>query len=363
VQSRLTDLAINSAKPGRHDRLLADGRNLYLRIRPSGSKGWIVRIKRNGARRVHSVGAWPAVSLADARAQAARLVSVERGDARALVKEAVKDFMAARIEPRYRRLNNAQVYATAIGAALGRLSVDAVRPRDVSRMVLDYKRRGPVAAMRLLSFAKMFFNWCTSLGYIDVSPVQSIKAASFGVDESARERVLSDDEIRAFWNAEDLPHRALLRFLLLTGLRIGEAQVSVIEWIDNDGWLNLPAVAMKKGKAHRAFLSPLARAQIEGAARPDLFRSVSPTAVQAALRRWHIRHGAADGTRWSPHDLRRTFATRCGDVGVAPHVIAKCIAHAVAGSGSLPVYLRSEWLDERRAATLALGDHVAGIVS
>ena len=33
------------------------------------------------------------------------------------------------------------------------------------------------------------------------------------------------------------------------------------------------------------------------------------------------RHGA-DDDRWTPHDLRRSFASRCGDPGIAPHVIA-----------------------------------------
>ena len=53
-----------------------------------------------------------------------------------------------------------------------------------------------------------------------------VRARAFGVTEEARERILSDDEIKTLWHAPDLPHRALLRFLLLTGLRIGEAQAA-----------------------------------------------------------------------------------------------------------------------------------------
>ncbi len=58
---RLTDLKIRSTKPATQDVLLADGGCLFLRVRPSGSRGWIVRIKRNGKRRVHTLGPYPAI--------------------------------------------------------------------------------------------------------------------------------------------------------------------------------------------------------------------------------------------------------------------------------------------------------------
>jgi integrase len=92
-----------------------------------------------------------------------------------------------------------------------------------------------------------------------------------------------------------------------------------------------------------------------------LFNGVSPTAVQAALHRWQDRHGIAD--RWTPHDLRRTFASRCGDVGIAPHIIAKLLNHTIPGGDSLPTYLRSEWIEERRQAADTLAAHVTAIVA
>ena len=93
---------------------------------------------------------------------------------------------------------------------------------------------------------------------------------------------------------------------------------------------------MKNGKPHLAYVSELARRQIEAEAAPALFRVISPTAVQAAVRRWQDRHAVTE--RWTPHDLRRSFASRCGDLGAAPHVIAKLLAHTFTPSASLPVY-------------------------
>src|SRR5678815_2006036 len=101
---RLTAIKIDNTKAAEQDVLLADGGNLFLRVRPSGSRGWIVRIKRNGKRRVHTLGAWPDVSIKQARAKAAKIVAVERGTARVTVEDAVEEFMDLQIRPRYKRV-------------------------------------------------------------------------------------------------------------------------------------------------------------------------------------------------------------------------------------------------------------------
>lgn len=364
---KLTDRQIAIAQAGATgDRLLADGSNLFLRVRQAGpevSRTFVVRIKRGGKRRVHTLGAWPHVTLKAARAEAARLVLVERGDARVQTSDAIESFMETQIRPRYRRTANAEVYARRMTVALGRHAVDAVRPVDISRWITAYRKVAPVASMRAFAFAKGFFAWCVSVGYVDRSPATDLERKAFGVDEVPRERMLTVDELKALWHADDLPHRPLLRFLLLTGLRIGEAQAALVEWIGKDGWLRLPASVMKNAKPHAVFLSPLARAQIEAGAKPHLFRCVSPTAVQSAVHRWQDRRGAqAREDRWTPHDLRRTFATRLGDLGTAPHVIAKAIGHTFAPSQSLPTYLRSEWIEERKVAALALARSVEKLV-
>jgi integrase len=362
---RLTEGRIRTARAQGREVLLADGGNLFLRVRPKGStdsKVWIVRIKRGGRRRVHTLGPYPSKTLLAARREAAHLVAVERGEARATVSESLDNYLDAIIRPQYRRVGNAEVYARHLQAKLGTLSIDAVRAIDVSRVVTDYRRHAPVAAMRLLAFAKGFFAWAVGFGLIERSPISDVKAKAFGVQEQPRERILTDEEIRAFWSAPDLPHRALLRFLLLTGLRIGEAQAAQQEWLGAHGWLDLPAAVMKNSKPHRAFVSLPARQQTEPEAKPHLFHVVSPTAVQAAVRRWQDRHGIE--SRWTPHDLRRSFASRLGDLGVPVHVVAKSLGHTLEGGGeSTAVYLRSEWTEERKQAAIALANAIAVVVA
>ena len=54
-------------KPSEKDRLEADGDGLYLRVRASGRKTWLVRYWEGGKERRLTLGDYPAVSLQAAR--------------------------------------------------------------------------------------------------------------------------------------------------------------------------------------------------------------------------------------------------------------------------------------------------------
>ena len=65
----LTALQVKNAKPGRN----ADGRGLYLLVRESGSRSWVLRTQVDGKRRDFGLGSTSSLSLAQARAEAAGL--------------------------------------------------------------------------------------------------------------------------------------------------------------------------------------------------------------------------------------------------------------------------------------------------
>ena len=379
----LTDLRIRNIQlpTERKEAVEPDGKqsNLYLRTRHKRDglvHTWIIVLKRQGKRRVYTVGNWPDVPIVKARAEAANKVLLEHGAAHVTVATAIEEFMESKIRPRYRRVRSVETYCSDIKAALGSLALDGgVRPSDVSRMVMEKKRTAPVAAMRLYSFAKLFFSWCVQIGYANSSPCADLRPSAFGVVEESRERVLTDGEIREFWNADDYMHVPLLRFLLLTGLRLEEARIARVKDIDRDNWLHIPAAHSKNKKAHKVYLPPLALAQIKKTAAPYLFRHVGQSAMQRGLRNWHDRREWDDAyyaqckaqgvnpERWRAHDLRRSFATRCGNIGVQYHVVSKCLNHTLPGVGALPVYMRAELLDERKQAAEALAKHVAAVLA
>src|SRR3546814_11033840 len=63
----LTDAAIRNAKPREKPYKVSDAKGLYLQINPHGSKLWRLKYRINGAERKLALGAYPEVSLAEAR--------------------------------------------------------------------------------------------------------------------------------------------------------------------------------------------------------------------------------------------------------------------------------------------------------
>lgn len=62
----LTALQVKNAKPGRH----ADGKGLYLFVKPSGAKSWVLRVQADGKRRDLGLGPIDLVPLSEAREKA-----------------------------------------------------------------------------------------------------------------------------------------------------------------------------------------------------------------------------------------------------------------------------------------------------
>src|SRR5262245_1634387 len=133
---------------------------------------------------------------------------------------------------------------------------------DITRRdVLDILDRvvdggAPIAANRTFAAVRKFFNWCVARDILAVSPCAGVKPPSA---ERARDRVLSDDELRLVWAAADKlggTFGPLMKLLALTGQRRDE--VARIRWeevdIENRLW-TLPAERTKNNKPHEVPLS------------------------------------------------------------------------------------------------------------
>jgi len=174
--------------------------------------------------------------------------------------------------------------------------------------------------------------------------------------EHARERVLTEDEIRIFWhglNRDDLPWerrtRLALKFELVTMLRSGELLCAHRdELFDLDGTMprfDVPAKRVKKRRVIQQPLSDLAveiiREALTGDDQQFVFESpvytgqpIHRTALGTALRGRPDKEmpGICEvlGLKpFTPHDLRRTAATLAGELGFSEAAIAKCLDHAV----------------------------------
>lgn len=67
LMNRLFATTVTNARPRERDYKLTDGEGLFLLVRPNGSKLCRMNYKYLGRYRTLSFGAWPEVSLADAR--------------------------------------------------------------------------------------------------------------------------------------------------------------------------------------------------------------------------------------------------------------------------------------------------------
>ncbi len=94
--NRLTDSQVKSLKYGVPDSAgddkewRNDGNGLYKRVRPNGTKSWVLRRKINSVTKKTTVGHYPDVSLKDARLKAAQ----ERIDDKVKARRTSRGFVA-----------------------------------------------------------------------------------------------------------------------------------------------------------------------------------------------------------------------------------------------------------------------------
>src|SRR3546814_7084508 len=74
-QMALTDTAIRKAKPKDKPYKVSDSGGLYLLVNPTGSKLWRVKYRLHGVERKLALGAYPAITLAEADRKSTRLNS------------------------------------------------------------------------------------------------------------------------------------------------------------------------------------------------------------------------------------------------------------------------------------------------
>jgi integrase len=389
---KLTATAVEKMKPGEARREVPDGQipGLYLIVQPSGAKSWAVRYRSGGVSRKLTLGKFPKLGLTAARraAQSATLAvsegrdpADEKREARERVAEdsvpAVVDlFIARHVQPNNRSASEVQrILKREVITVWPRKSIHEIGRRDVLRLIDGIVDRGaPFMANRVFAALRKMFNWAVERGIIDTSPCAGLKPPAA---ETSRDRVLSDDEIRAFWQATETagyPFGPLFRLLLLTGQR--REEVAGMRWSEIDlrnAMWRIPKERSKNGRAHDVPLPSPAVDILRGLPRIDccdlVFTTTARTAVsghsKAKKRLDAAMHDLAgiETTAWRLHDLRRTVASGMARLGINLPIIEKVLNH-VSGSfrGIVGVYQRHEFSEEKRTALEQWARHVQALV-
>jgi integrase len=356
-----------------------------VKVTPKGRKVFVVLYRTAGAGsqlRKFTIGPYGRVTLHQARVAAQKIFAarlegrdpaVEKREARRrTVEDGVGDlieaFIAQHVSQNRSVREISRLLSREFGSAWGNRSIHGLKKRDVIDVVSGIEDRGaPVAANKALKTIKTFFRWCVGRAVLDQSPADGIPLPS---KETARDRVLSDDELaRVIVGAREIggPYGGIVEILALTGQRREEVSECPWDELDLDGQIwTLPKSRAKNDKAHLVHLSHqsvaiLKRVKKEKKA-PFVFSVYGTKPFQDfsnAKRELNRICGVKD---WRLHDLRRTCVSGMARLGVPPHVADKILNHQGGTiSGVAAVYQRHDFLSERKEALKIWGAHVAEI--
>jgi integrase len=379
---KLTDLAVRNAKPKLDEEtgelvrneISDNGGAMRLVVQPSGHKSYATRVWFDGKQIKIVHGDTAALSLADARSLSAEAIrQAKQGkdprkakrDAKVKRQAEQANTFAAMVtqylnQPKIlkrRTLNHIRDRLLRLACpALGSMPVSDVKRSDVVR-ALDHIERtsGPIQANRVLSDIRCVLDYAADRIGDDWQPPRLKKLTR---DEVVRDRILTDDEIRAVWNTGN----AFCKFLLLTGCRRDEAGAMRWDELQGDIW-TLPAARNKAGVDLARPLSKRALEVLE--TRPRTGDYVFGNTGMKPLRtygRLKASVDAASGVKnWRFHDARRSSRTLLSRAGISPDHAERCLGHVIPGIRG--VYDKHEFIDEKRHAFKALAQLIDRIVN
>lgn len=248
---------------------------------------------------------------------------------------------------------------------------------------LDGLSDTPVMARNARSALRTFLNWGNSRDYCNPFPRGLQKPKT-----TTRSRTLTDAELTAIWNAcENDSFGYIVRLLLLTGQRRGEITALQSDWI-SDNSITFPPHITKNGQEHTIPLAPMTlfilghredlnpvprftkselhRKSFDGASNSNLLFPSSKTGM--LINGWTKLKAALDKrsgvTDWTLHDLRRTFSTKLAELGIAPHVVERCLNHQTGAMTPIAKrYNRYQYQAEMKLAFDTYDAHISRILA
>ena len=307
----------------------------------------------------------------------------------------------------------------------GDIAVIDIRKADVLTILDAVKSEGKLrTANMLLADLKQMFRFAAEREIIEHSPIELISKRKIGGKDIKRDRVLSNDELKALVKrlpTANLNRRTVLGLwlILATGCRIGELMGAV--WADAKSTqqalqtvIDEHNVSQKSGAVQLGFVDSVARTwylpttknqrdhlihlsdfafkqfselatlreadRITGKPLPWVFpdsRGTGPVCIKSFGKQLADRQRSADermmnrtkavdaltlsGGRWTAHDLRRTTSTMMSQLGVSNDVINECENHIKQGMSG--VYIQDRRQAEQVLAFDLLGRRLTELTS
>lgn len=382
LPGKLPAAAVRNAKPKDKPYKLSDGGGLYLLVSPQGGKYWRLKYRLHGVERTLALGVFPAVSMAEARRE------VEA--AKELIRKGV-DPVRARVHVRATKAGNTfEVVArewhekqkgrwsadhadrvldsleTDVFPRIGSTPIQDIKALDCLAVVKAVEDRGALdTAGRVKQRMSSVFRYAIQTARLEINPADQLK------EVIATKKV----EHRASLPAEALPGflrqleaypgqtvtKLALKLLMLTFVRPGELRAARWEEFDIEGRMwRIPAERMKMKEEHLVPLSDQALAVLEelrpltakfgylSPATTNVRKPMSENTLTYAIRR-------RLGFNATAHGMRALASTVMNEVGFAPDVIERQLAHAERNKVRA-AYNRGQYLEQRRTMMQWWGD-------
>ena len=383
MRKTLTDRGVAALKPraARYAHPDPEQRGLYVRVQPTGAKSFVaVTLDPHGKQIWATIGPTDVLSIADARGRARDAVRRIRDGLPAFEAPPTKPNTFEDIAEQWLR-RHVQANGLRSQAEVTRLLKVHVYPAWKGRALRDIKRsdiaalldeieddHGARQADYVLAITRQISFWYASRHDDYVPPfVKGMRRTN--PKGRARNRILTDDELRAVWKAADTTSGSfgeLVKLVLLPGQR--REKVVSMKWSDIgiDGTWRIPLEAREKGAPAEIMLPAAAvdiiRAQPQMGDNPHVLAgrgdahingfSKSKRAFDAKLPK---------GTpAWVLHDLRRTARSLMARADVSSDHAERVLGHARPGVEG--TYDRHHYKTEIATALAKLASLIASIV-
>jgi integrase len=393
---RLTDREVRNAK-----KPLNDGGNLW--VYPKGAaRGWIFRFMLQGRAREMGLGAYPDVSLDQARKLAAQYREVLKAGvdpieqrAEEAVQAAVQAAAVAAGVPTFtqaaaafirahrrgwRNIKHARQWCATLKTyarpVIGSKPVDQIGTEDVLRVLSGIWTTKTETAKRVQGRLENILDFAAARRWRDPSNparwrghLDKLLPKPGKVARVEHHPAMPYFEVPGFvaeLAARDGVSALALRFLILTACRTGEVVGAQWSEVDLDaGVWTVPASRMKANREHRVPLSPAAlevlRALPRVAGNPYCFvgarygRPVSNMAMLQQMRGMGYGVGGDRGD-YVPHGFRSAFRDWAGEVSSFPRDVCEmALAHVIENKVEA-AYRRGDLFEKRRAMMEAWAD-------
>ncbi|MBL5946065.1 tyrosine-type recombinase/integrase [Enterobacter asburiae] len=376
----LTNTEVLRAKALEKDLTLHDGDGLFLIVKTSGKKLWRFRYQRpvTKQRTMMGLGAFPALSLADARGL--------RADYLALLANGIDPQIQAEVAEEQQQIALDSIFSTVAAnwfqlksksvtpdyakdiwrslekdvlPAIGEIPVQQIKARTLVEALEPIKARGALETVRrLVQRINEIMVYAVNTGLIDANPASGVGMA-FEKPKKQNMPTLRPEELPKLMRSLTMsnlsvPTRCLIEWQLLTLVRPSEA--SSARWVEidlNTKLWTIPAERMKAKREHIVPLSPQALEILEMMkpismhrehvfpSRNDPKQPMNSQTANAALKR--IGYGG----KLVAHGLRSIASTALNEQGFNADVIEAALAHSDKNEVRR-AYNRSTYLESRK---------------